>query len=77
MMVTLERIGSLDLDEIYEACNKILVCNRALWDKKTPLKGIFFSWFEYTVDKGFLKFGDIEIKKRVSSFQEPNRCGGV
>lgn len=32
------------------------------------LKGIFFSWYEYKIGKNFLKFGDIEIEKRVSFF---------
>lgn len=60
LMMTLNNIGSLDLDKMPLFSNKILVvCNGIFQDIKNPLKIFFF--FEYKMGKEFPKFGDIEI----------------
>ena len=60
LMMTLNKIGSLDLDKMPLFSNEILVaCNGIFQDIKNPLKIIYF--LKYRMGKELTKFGDIEI----------------
>ena len=65
LMMNLNKMELLDSDKMPVASNKILVvCNGVFQGTLNPLKRIFSSLDEYKMGKKFLKFGDIQIKKR-------------
>ena len=66
MLMTLKKMGLLDLDKTHVADDRILVVySGAFWYTKNPFKRIFFfSGYECKMrKKEFLKFSDVEIEK--------------